>query len=272
MDILWAAVGISLIVGFVFYVLAGHFGAVLRQQASAIRMLSNRVRLMEEVENPQFRQKIGESVPPPLEQIFTFSFRLSDRFWRETLGLSEDDWRYVCACGAFVGSVKLERWRSHMAALITEVLPNRRTAAWQTRSLQYYPAPGAQSDSLTLWELPLGKPTAVGRPDVLELALRGSALTLSTSHAEAMVFFRTPLDLAALSEFRAEDPALACHAQDKGNGHAANTVPWQTFYCWADEPRGIEWQMQVRDLCRKAEWERWKILESPSVPSLRNRL
>jgi hypothetical protein len=276
MDILWAAAGISLIVGFVFYVLAGHFRSVLHKQASTIRILSDRLQLLEQVEDPQFRQRVGQAAPPPLEQVFTFSFRLSDQFWRETLGLAEEDWQFVRSCGSFVGSVKLERWRSHTTAIITAVLPNRKTAAWQTRTLQYYPPSGKADDSLTLWELPLGLPGGSAKPSTLELSLRGNDLMLSRRELDVVTFFRTPLDLAQLSEFRSEEPTAAEHANGSangnGNGHAHNAVPWRTFYSCADESRGIEWHLQVRDLCRKAEWERWRILESPAVPWLRNRV
>jgi hypothetical protein len=282
MDILWAAVGISVIVGFLLYVWAGHLGRVLRSQSLTVRHLADRLRLLEEVENPQFRERIGESVPPPLEQVLTFSFRFSDRFWRETLQLSENDRKFVRSFGSFVGSVKLERWRSHTVATITEVLPDRKTAAWQTRSLEYYAAPSARNGSLTLWELPLSRHTISERPPILQLSLNGDALELFASgratdieceggaaaEPSATFFFRAPLELAELSEFRTADPSAA--ANGSGKGHTENAVPWQTFYSWEDESRGLEWHLHVRDLSRKSEWERWKILEAPSAPRVRN--
>jgi hypothetical protein len=273
MDILWAAVGISLIVGFVFYILAGHFGTVLRKQASTIRTLADRVQLLEEVENPQFRQRIGDAAPPPLEQVFLFSFRLGDEFWRQTLRLNEEDWKYVRECGSFVGSVKLERWRSHTTAIVTEVLPNRKAAAWQTRSLEFYPTTGTATDALTIWELPLGSPTSEAKPCMLRLLLDASGLTLATDRPDDALFFRTPLELGELSFFRTEGqfPTANGDSPVRAENQASKAIPWQTFYSWEDKGRGIEWQLQVRDLRRKAEWERWKILESPRFPLLKNR-
>jgi hypothetical protein len=286
MDILWAAVGISIIVGFVLYVGAGHQAGVLRKQSLLIRHLSDRLHLLEEVENPQFRQRIGASAPPPLEQVLTFSFRFSERFWRGTLRLSQADWDFVRTFGSFVGSVKLERWRSHTVATITEVLSNRKTAAWQTRRLEYYPALAGQNDSLTLWELPLGRPNASQPSLTLELSLRGDALELFTSvreparpnatgtasESDGAVFFRAPLDPVRLSNFRAEDPSAGSKGNGSGGANVGKSVPWQTFYAWEDESRGLAWHLHLRDLSRKAEWERWKILETPAVPLIRNRV
>jgi hypothetical protein len=276
MDILWPALGISVIVGFVFYVMAGHWGRVLRQQAGTIRRLSDRVQMIEEVDNPHFRQRISESAPSPLEQVFMFSFRFSDRFWRETLQLAESDWNFVRDYGSFVGSVKLERWRSHTTATISEVLPDRKTAAWQTRTLYSYPGPGERNEQLTLWELTLARPAFGRRPPMLELALRGNSLELSGHFAgsersdgateaaseDEVVFFRAPLDASLLSEFRSHDPTDSANGNGGSNGHGAGS--WRASYAWEDEARGIEWQLRVVDLNRKIEWERWKILESAS--------
>ncbi len=276
MDILWPAVGISVIVGFVFYVLAGHWGRLIRQQAGTIRHLSDRVQMIEEVDNPHFRARLGESVPAPLEQVFTFTFRFSDKFWRDTLRLSDSDWHYVRTFGTFVGSVKIERWRSHTVATITEVLPDRKTAAWQTRSLYDYPA--ANGEPLTLWELPLARPAFGHIQPSLELTLCGNAMELTArvpalidakgAHRDGeVVFFRAPLDSAQLTDLRSQDPAEPTNGNGASNGHT--TGSWRAFYAWQDETRGIEWQLRLIDLNRKTDWDRWKILESaaPRVAS-----
>jgi hypothetical protein len=276
MEILWPALGISIIVGFVFYVLAGHWGRVLRQQASTIRRLSDRLQLVEEVENPSFRERINESTPVPLEQVLSFSFRFSDRFWRETLCLSDGDWAFVRSFGSFVGSVKLECWRSHTVATITEVLPDRKTAAWQTRSLDYYPGSNERSEALTLWELPLARPGPARKTPSLELILRGNAMELTahtspsasgenqSAEEDDILFFRAPLDSMLLAEFRSHDPGDASNGNGSGNGNGSSS--WRAFYAWEDEALGIEWQLRVLDLGRKLDWERWKILEPAAPP------
>jgi len=275
MDILWPAMAISVIVGFVLYVLAGHWSRILRQQAGTIRRLSDRVRMIEEMDSPLFREKISESAPAPLEQVFTFCFRLDDRFWRETLRLTEDDWDFVRGLASFVGSVKLERWRSHTVATITEVLPDRKTAAWQTRSLHCYHGPGERSRALTLWELPLARPTCEGGVPSLVLSLRGNALDLA-SHSTAsaipettgdeVILFRAPLDLRLLAEFRGHDPAEWANGNECA--HSDMGDHWQAFYSWEDETRGIAWELRVIDLNRRIEWDRWKTLE-PTMPQAR---
>lgn len=285
MEILWTALGICVIVCFVFFVLAQHWQRVLRRQALTIRRLADRLQEIEQVDDPEFRRRLEESAPVPLEQVFTFSFRLSERFWAETLQLREDDLDYIRKHGSFLGSVKLERWRSHAVATITEVLPASQSAHWQTRTLDYYP--GSPADSLTLWELRLARPTgSAERPPSLELILRDDSLDLCADlpgalptsangettepEGEKRLFLRVPLDTAKLAGFRSHDPLVVA---GNGNGDSdAHSLPsnggsWRTFYSGPDEGLGIEWQLWQHDLTRKAEWERWKILETTGVPA-----
>jgi hypothetical protein len=179
MDVLWPALAIAAIVVFVFYILAQHWQRILRQQAWTIRRLFERVQDLEEMADPEFRRRIGEAAPVPLERVFTLSFRLADRFWRDALHASEEDRQFVRECGSFVGSVKLERWRSHTVATITEVLPDQKTAGWQTRSLDFYSDPAKTSATLTLWELALSRPgLSAERQPSLELVLRRNSMEL----------------------------------------------------------------------------------------------
>ena len=286
MDILWPAAGICLIVCVVFYALAMHWHRLLRHQSWMVRKLAERMQILEEMRDPQFRRRIGESAPPPLEQVFTFSFRLSDRFWRGTLDLTDEDWNFVRTCGSFVGSVKLECWRGHSVATITEVLPESKTARWETRTLDFYPDAAKAAESLTLWELRLTSQNgSAARPPSLELLLRRNALELcgrfpsaaplnenaEASQDEEAVIFRVPLDATQLAEFRSQDPAEDLNG---GNGHGSdgfnsNASSWRAFYSFVDETIGFEWQLRSRDLSKKAEWDRWKILEPTAGPSIR---
>jgi hypothetical protein len=286
MEIAWSAVGLCGIVCLLFCVLAGHWRRVLGQQAQTIRRLGERVQNLEELGDPQFRHRIGESAPMPLEQVFTFSFRLSDRFWRDKLEIKNEDWDFIRNFGSFVGSVKLEKWRSHTVATITEVLPDNRTARWQARSLDFYPDPLRTNDALQLWELRLGRARELTElPPSLELLLRRNELELRGHRASSTadspgngqrsessdqeVFFRVPLDKALLAEFRTQDPA---DVTGNGNGDSelttvpATTSSWQAFYSHPDQHLGVDWQLWLRDLNERAEWERSKILESAAVP------
>jgi hypothetical protein len=283
MDILWPALGIAVIVVFVFFVLAQHWGRLLRHQNWTIRRLTERVLSLEEMADPVWRHKLTDASPVPLEQVFHFSFNLGERFWREAVGLGDGDRKYIRDFGSFVGGVKLERWRSHTVATVSEVLPDRKATGWQTRTLDFYPEASKSSDALSLWELALARPgLSADRPPSLELLLgphalefRGHSCAGAQRSAENrleglpdggdIVFFRVPLDFAALSEFRSQDPA-----ESNGNGSAGqiygNGNNWQAFYSFRDDERGIEWQLRLRDLTRKSEWERWKVLESQAVP------
>lgn len=284
MEILWPILGICVFVCFVFILLVQHWQRVLRHQNWTIRRLSERVRTIEEVDDPEFRRRIGESAPSPLEQVFTFSFRLSDQFWRETLQTTEENLAFIRAFGSFIGSIKIERWRGHSVATITEVLPDRRSAAWQTRTLDCYFDEGSGCDRLTLWELPLAR---IGRsnerPSSLELVLKEKSVELcahllptpgSNGHSNSpaineLVFFRVPLDPAKLVEFRSHDPR---GGTENGASRAVqpNRPAWRAFYSYHDEDVGFEWQLGTLDLNKKGEWDRWRILETEVDPVTQN--
>jgi hypothetical protein len=285
MDILWPALAIAVIVVFVFYVLAQHWQRLLRQQNWTIRRLVDRVQSLEQMTDPAWRRRLSEAAPLPLEQVFHFSFNLGDRFWRQAIRLTEDERRFMREFGSFVGSVKLERWRSHTVATITEVLPDRKSVGWQSRSLDFYSDTSTSVEALSLWELPLARPGASAeRPPSLELVLRANALELrghfvdldlkgSSGSAPGaavnegeMIFFRVPLDGSSLAEFRSHDPADTSMSEKSAGEHYPNASSWQAFYSHADEATGIEWQLRLHDLTQKSEWEQWRILDSSSVP------
>jgi hypothetical protein len=231
----------------------------------------------------------------PLEQVFNFTFRMDERFWNENLHILKEDRDFIRASGAFVGSLKLERWRSHTVATVTEVLPECATSRWQTRSLDFYPDTTKGYDSLVLWELRLARPNGTAeRPPSLELILRGDAIELwgpriacgkslyrienavgevagngssfapGRSESDQTLYFRVPLDAGLLMEFRSPDPAAVSangNGGGRSHGSASNGHSWREFYSHRDEDSGVEWQLRLHDLNKKAEWERWNILD-----------
>jgi hypothetical protein len=293
MDLLWPALGISIVVAFVFYVLANHWQRMLRQQSWMIRRLTERLRDVEEMSHPEFLRRLNEAAPSPLEQVFTFSFRLSDFFWRDVLNIQEEDLRFIRTTGSFPGSVKIERWRGHSVATVTEVLPESKSAGWQTRSLDLYSEGAKNGDGVILWEMPLVRPQgSAERPPSLELVIRDNSIDLcghllpgarpsenglggnghvGIGHSDEITFFRVPLDAAHLAEFRSHDPlgeAKNGNGNSVGDQLKANGGSWQAFYSSEVEGQGIEWNLRVRDLCKKGEWEQWKVLESTPVSVL----
>ena len=270
MEILWPAVGISVIVVFVFYVLARHWQRTLQHHSWIIRRLTERMRDLEEVGDPEFRRRLSQITPSPLKQVFIFSLRLDDHFWREALRIFPEDMKLIHSFGTFLGSVKIERWRGRTVATIIEVLPESRLAAWQTRSLDLYSGDPESAGAVTLWEVPLARSRGTAEiPPSLELTLQQNSLELccrrspctpdsqrsSQPRDSDTVFFRVPLEAALLSEFRIHDPRSST-AEKSANGNS-----WQAFYSSEDRNLGYEWQLSIRDLERKAEWEQWKILE-----------
>lgn len=291
MDIAWAAFGICIIVGFVFYILAKYWQRLLVSHSWSIQRLSERVQALEAMEDPDFRRRLSDSTPSPLEQVYTFTFRLSERFWKDTLQATPEELAYVKSHGQFLGSIKIERWRGHSVVTIFELLPQSRSAGWQSRSIDLYPLGDGyvrgdvypselpdENSSATLWELPLSAASeaALGEPPgSLELRLEASALVLCARHRRfgaghangsgsapdglgEKVFFIVPFDEAKIAAYRTDDGLEASADSDALARHAA---PWLAFYAHQDEGQGVDWQLCVRDLVKKAEWERWKIFE-----------
>lgn len=77
MEILWPALGISAIIGVAFYALTARWQRILRQQSRA-GALSERVRDLEEINDPQFRGRLAESSPMPL--VWELSMRFAMNF------------------------------------------------------------------------------------------------------------------------------------------------------------------------------------------------
>ncbi len=284
MDILWVAVAVCVIVGFVFVVLARHWQRLLVHQSWTIRRLTDRVASLEEVADPNFRRKLDESAPSPLERIYTFSFRVNDDFWRKTVKATPRQLKYIREHGNFLGSVKIEKWRSHTVVTVTEVLPQAKSATWQTRSFDVFPDDVANDEHpITLWEMPLANEksaAASGRIPTLELRWRDGELELCSRSDHFMtaedntislapqeqILFAVPLDAERLEQFRTADVT--------GNGEmdevmdritdeipAANGNSWVAMFAREDESLGIEWNLSLRDLTRQSDWKRWKVFE-----------
>jgi hypothetical protein len=284
MDILWVALAVCVIVGFVFVVLARHWQRLLVHQSWTIRRLTDRVASLEEIADPNFRRKLDESAPSPLERVYTFSFRVNDDFWRKTLKASPRQLQYIRDHGNFLGSVKIEQWRSHTVVTVTEVLPQAKSATWQTRSFDVFPDDVANADQpITLWEMSLADEKAgvpSGRVPTLELRWREGELELCSRTDRFMtaedntitltpheqILFAVPLDAERLAQFRA--------AEDSGNGEVGGVIEqiagespdspgnsWVAMFGREDESLGIEWNLSLRDLTRQSDWKRWKVFE-----------
>lgn len=284
MDILWVALGVCAIVGFVFIILARHWQRLLAHQAWSIRRLTDRLHSLEEVADPNFRRKLDESAPSPLEQFFTFGLGLSDRFWRNTVETAEAQRAFIRDEGNFLGSLKIERWRSHTVLTVTEVLPQNKSATWQTRTFDIFPENLSDGAPVTLWQMPLAKAQvggASGRVPTIELRWQDGALALCaledrragdggdviTLVPEERILLSVPLDPELLEPFRQRDRRALDEVPeefDKLHSNEANSNGHQfvAFYGSDDAETGIEWHLCLRDLARHSEWDRWRIVEA----------
>lgn len=172
--------------------------------------------------------------------------------------------------------VKIKRWRGHSVVSVTELLPESRLAGWQTRRLDVFSGDSSRPEALTVWELPLERGhDSADRPAALELSRRGNSIVLLRTQAEISsgngssnsgpeeesILFRVPLDTARLAEFRSHEPL------PNGQPSTANGYSRLVSYSREDDNLGFEWQLSVRDLSRKSEWENWKLLDSAPIGS-----
>lgn len=278
MEILWVGLGISAVVGFVFYIMASEWARLLKGHSRAIRYLTQRVEALEEMEDPRLRRRMDDSAPSPLEQVYIFSFRLSDRFWSDTIRATAEQMRYVREQGKFLGSAKIERWRSHIAVTVTELLPQSQSAGWRTRTVDIYPVEN-QPGTAILWELHLEPPASFApneKHPALELRFEEEMLVLRARNGSGVakgdttvapsekVIFHVPLDADLLSDYRVEEEQLDESTNDS-NEEISPPIPrhnpWLTFYSHQDEKQGVDWQLCLRDLERKDAWEQWRVVE-----------
>ncbi len=286
MDILWVALGICMVVFFVFYVLAQHWQRLLIRHSWTVRRLTERLVALEQMANPDFVRKLEDTSPSPLEQVFTFSLCLSDRFWKDTLQATPEDMAFIREEGTFLGSVKIERWRSHTVVTITEVLPQSKSATWQTRSLELFPDSTSGNGSfLTLWELPL-KPANEASPgerapavelrlhsDVLALCARQDRSAAALDHGgrvceDETVLVTVPLDTARLAEYRMPEETASHGGFEAVSAPHALTQREElgvAFYGHQDEARGVNWQLCLREVARREQWSRWKVIERGEI-------
>lgn len=285
MEILWAALAIGSIVSAAFYVLALSWRQVLRSHSRAIGALFRRLEALEAMEDPLLRRKIGELMPSPLEQVHILSFCLGDRFWRDTLGATEQQLDDLHEHGTFIGSVKIEVWRSHAAITVKELLPEGKSLGWQTRSVDIYAADSGKPT--VLWELCLAREPNRGtvEPPAVELRYENREILLLArtwatgarpdvspgESAEEKIVFRIPLNAEKLAPFRVPEA-------DEEAGEEENNVTDARFeaqtkrtdapvssFSHQDERQGVAWQLRIRNLDGRSAPGQWTILESPQV-------
>lgn len=285
MDILWAALAICAMVSVTFYVFAVSWQRMLKGHSRAIRALFQRLEALEAMEDPLMRRRIGELMPSPLEQVHIFSFRLSDRFWRDTLGATEQQIHHIHEHGTFVGSVKIEAWRSHLTITLRELLPQSKSGDWQSRTVDIY---ATDSGAPTvLWELCL-EPAVNSRalePASVELRYENRALVLTTrtwtqkawpetSHSESAderIVFCIPLDAEQLVDFRVPETNMEAGGIEREVTAASTEMGTRdadariAFFSHQDEREGVDWQLRIRDLAGRTASGHWTVMEPRRV-------
>lgn len=270
MDILWATMAICAVVSVVFYVLALSWQRTLRSQAGAIRALVQRLETLEAMEDPAIRHRIGELMPPPLEKVCIFSFRLGDQFWRETAGATETQISHIHEHGTFVGSVKIETWRSHVTVTLRELPPHSQSSGWQTRTVDVYSTDSGAGT--VLWELSLDPEfnLLIQKPQILELRYENKAIVLAIralpreawagapngDTLEEKIIFCIPLDAEQLAEFRVSETDM--RARIDGEKEEGGSIA--SFTCQG-ERQGVDWQLRLRSFDGRVSAGHWTIVK-----------
>jgi|ERR1700683_3814231 len=284
MNALWVALGISAIVGLVFVVLGRHWQKLLAQQAWSIRRLTDRLRSLEEVTDPVFQRKLEATTPSPLERVYTFALRFEEDFWNRTVQATESQRRYVRQYGNFLGSVKIECWRRHVVVTVAEVLPEGKSASWQTRTFDIFPDDLARSrEALILWQMDLAgemSEPAERKWSTVELRWKGDQIEFcwrySNTLAEAAsgeiserTLFTVPLDAKQLANYRTNewDGEFEDEQGETGGQKAGSVTPIDqprqavSFFGNHDVETGVEWNLSMRDLSSPGEQQHWKVYE-----------
>lgn len=271
MNILWTALAICLIVSFVFYVFALSWQRTLRGHSRAIHILYQRLESLESMEAPFLRQKIGKLMPSQLEEVCIFNLSFSERFWRHSLEMTDEQVCDIRENAALLGSVKLDVWRRHTTVTVTELLPLAKSSGWQNRTMEIY---GSDNPTVTrLWELCLGPNGNSADRDgrCLQLRFRNKALELALSSSRTLteirnsktsderLFFRVPLDAEHLADYRVDDP-------DLGEFLLREVVKDRMVACFSneDEDVGIGWHLSIRALDGGVS-DKWKFTEPVQV-------
>lgn len=271
MNILWTALAICLIVSFVFYVFAVSWQRTLRGHSRAIHILYQRLEALESMEAPFLRQKISELMPSQLEEVCIFSLSFSERFWRRSLEMTDEQVCDIRENAALLGSVKLDVWRRHTTITVTELLPLSKSSGWQNRTIEIY---GSDNTTITrIWELCLGSIAnrADGGGRCLQLRLRdrtfelalSSSRTLTDVHdsksSDERTFFRVPLDAEHLTDYRVDDQDL----RDSPVGEMAKDRT-MAYFSNEDEDAGIGWHLSIRALDGGVS-DKWRFMEPAQV-------
>ena len=275
MEILWTALAICALVSIAFYFLAISWQRMLRNHAQAIRALSDRLDSIVDMDDPLLRRRISELTASPLERVFVFSFRLGDRFWRDMLGASEEQLRYVHERATFVGSVKVEVWRSHVTITLNELLPLGKSNSWQARTIDIYSSDSARA---VLWDVCLipAVHSLVKEPPSVELRYEVNAIVLAIRNAERKgwadrrssesqdrTIFRIPLAAEKLTEFHVSEAETEEDAVARSFDAVPRSDRWLASYSHQDEQQDFDWHLRVRNLDGQTTSENWTVMEAP---------
>ncbi len=270
MNILWAALAICLIVSFVFYVFAVSWQRTLRGHSRAIHILYQRLESLESMEAPFLRRKISELMPSQLEEVCIFNLSFSERFWRRSLEMTDEQVCDIRENAALLGSVKLDVWRRHTTITVTELLPLAKSTGWQNRTMEIY---DSDNRTVTLWELCLGPNANSAERDgrCLQLRFRDKALELAIScsrtstevhdskSSDERIFFCVPLDAERLADYRVDHLDL----REFPDGEMAKD---RMLACFSDEDEdaGIGWHLSIRALDGGVS-DKWRFMEPTQV-------
>jgi hypothetical protein len=282
MDILWMAVSAGIFIVFGLLIIAWHWHERFIRGAIALNALRDRLAALEEIADPERLRRLEKNASSPLERVYTISIQFGNRFWKDTLQLPSEAMAFVRMSGTFLGSIKIECWRTHSIATMSEVLPSSKSASWQTRSVDIYAGDSRiERGGVSLWTLAMHAPqlAAPARFSELELRLERNAVALYAKAAPSSAGFSAeggesnaeelltaiPLSPVGLAKYRAtdEEPELETgfEAVPPGNGSHGEANSRTTVFEHRNEEQGIDWRLSLREFVLSDDPRRAKVLE-----------
>ena len=89
----------------------------IRKVEQSVDQLKERIRAIEEFENPKFRRRLQYAAPLPLQRVYFLKFWLHPSFW-ESLSLSPAELEYEFAHADLPSAIVIEAWRSQVVVSI----------------------------------------------------------------------------------------------------------------------------------------------------------
>ena len=240
----------------------------------ALSTLNREVARVGSFNDTVFKRNVSSAAPVPLRRIIVFRFGLGEKFWKDVIEVSPEQYDVVRESVAFrpplfkeqpetffpSAIIELREWRSHREFTVSDGHPN-----FPEKHFAIYPfGSGIGIRGVILWERDLPRDERDGQlyPNLLgprlQLMWGRSSFRLEGTgwrfeHAprsgegtrKERIFLDIPTHGDALDRFKRADEEVLCDGS-----RPYESGPWHTFYQNADQDKDVYWELEVLDLQR----------------------